>query len=71
MFDDIDVAPFAGRVDLALVAAGIGSANVLMQLEPLAVPSIDTGITIECLIDPGKRLERPFLLDDDRRGHTS
>jgi hypothetical protein len=71
MFDDIDVAPFAGRVDLALVAAGIGSANVVMQLEPLAVPSIDAGITIDCLIDPGRRLERPFLLDDDRRGRMS
>ena len=45
----------------------IGSVNVLVQLEPLAVPSIDVGISIECLIDPERRLERPFLLDDDRR----
>jgi hypothetical protein len=62
MLDDIDVGDLVGTVDLALVAAGVGSVNVLAQLEPLRVPAIDCGIWLECLIDPRRRRERPFLL---------
>jgi hypothetical protein len=71
LFDVIDPSPYAGRVDLAIVAAGIGSASVLTQLAPLSIPCIDAGISIECLIDPARRLERPFLLDDERRRRSA
>lgn len=66
MFDHVDVSTIEPPVDLALVAAGIGSVNVIQQLEPLSVPCIDCGISIECLVDFNRRLERPFLLDDER-----
>lgn len=66
MLDQIDLSSVRRPVDLALVAAGIGSANILEQLEPLSVPCIDSGICLECFIDFNRRFERPFLLDDQR-----
>jgi len=66
MFDHIDVATIQQPVDLVLVAAGIGSVNILQQLELLSVPCIDCGISLDCLVDFNRRLERPFLLDNER-----
>jgi hypothetical protein len=60
LFERIDLSN-AGNVDLALVAAGIGSAPILTQLEPLSIPAIDVGIWIDCLVDPSRRRERPLL----------
>jgi hypothetical protein len=68
LLDQVDVSSVSQPVDLALVAAGIGSVNILQQLEPLSVPCIDSGICLECLIDYKRRFERPFLLDDERLG---
>lgn len=66
LLDSIDLTTVTDAVDLALVAAGIGSVNILAQLEPLGIPCIDCGISLECLLDETRRLERPFLLGDDR-----
>jgi hypothetical protein len=60
LFETVDVSK-AGQVDLALVAAGIGSAPILTQLAPLSVPALDVGIWIDCLVDPSRRRERPLL----------
>jgi hypothetical protein len=66
LFDDVDAARYRGAFDLALVAAGIGSVSILAQLQVLGVPCIDCGIALECLLDPERRWERPFLIGDDR-----
>ena len=60
MFDTIDCSS-VGNPDIALVAGGIGAINIIKQLEPLNIPTIDCGITIECFIAPSRRRERPFL----------
>jgi hypothetical protein len=65
MLDRIDLGVVQRSPDLALVAAGIGSASVIQQLQPLSIPCIDSGISLECLIDANRRVERPFLLDDE------
>jgi hypothetical protein len=66
LFDTLDLAGVQRPVDIALAAAGIGTAAVLTQLAPLAVPAIDCGIVMECFIDDDRRWERPFLVADDR-----
>src|SRR5262249_20749194 len=62
MFDTVALGN-VDKPDIALVAGGIGSINIIKQLEPLQIPAIDCGITIECFIDPQRRRERPFLED--------
>ncbi len=66
LLDSIDPGTVTEAVDIAMVAAGIGSVNILAQLESLAIPCIDCGISLECLLDGTRRLERPFLVGDDR-----
>jgi hypothetical protein len=66
LFDTVDVGSVQRPVDVALVAAGIGTAAVLRQLAPLKVPAIDCGIAMECFIDPQRRWERPYLIATDR-----
>lgn len=65
MFDEIELP--REKFDIAVVAAGIGSVNVLRQLEPLKIPAIDCGIVLECLMNPARRRERPFLLSEEHR----
>jgi hypothetical protein len=66
LFDTLDVERLDPAVDLALVAGGIGSVNLVDQLAPLSIPCIDCGIGLECLVEPERRWERPFLIDDAR-----
>jgi hypothetical protein len=66
LLDVLDLRRVQDSPDLVLVAAGIGSVNVLAQLEPLGVPCIDCGIALECIIAQNRRWERPFLIGDDR-----
>ena len=63
MFEEVRYSS-ESKPDLALVAGGIGSINVIAQLKHLSIPAIDCGITIECFIDPKRRRERPFLGPD-------
>lgn len=67
LLDAIDLTAVEGSIDLALVAAGIGSVSILAQLEPLGIPSIDCGMSLECLLDGSRRSERPFLIGNDRK----
>jgi hypothetical protein len=46
---------------VALVAAGIGSINVISQLEGFPGPCIDAGAAVNAYCVPGVRDERPFL----------
>lgn len=60
LFDRVDPTEHVGRVDLAVVGAGIGKPNVLPQLAPLGVPCVDAGFVFEVWADPAAARERPF-----------
>lgn len=47
--------------DLALVGAGIGSANILSQLAYIQGPCLDAGICLDCWASPELRGTRHFL----------
>ncbi len=67
LLDKIDLAQVNDPVDIALVAAGIGSVNILDQLAPLKTVCIDAGICLECFADPSRREDRIFLKSDTGR----
>lgn len=52
MKDKIDLSDIHNPIDICFVAAGIGSANILRQLEPLKTVVLDIGGYINCFIDP-------------------
>jgi hypothetical protein len=60
LHDVVDVDSFIGRVDLALIGAGVGKLAVLTQMTPLAVPCIDAGFVFELWADPSLAGQRPF-----------
>lgn len=53
--DQLDLSRVDEDVEIALVAAGIGSANILRQLEPLQTLCIDIGGLMNCFEDPKAR----------------
>lgn len=64
-FDRVDISPFMGKVDLAVVGAGIGKLRVLPQLAPLQVPCIDAGYVFETWANPDNRFKRVWCADDE------
>lgn len=72
MYDDIDLSTINQPVDLVLVGRGIGSADILCQLEPLSTVAIDAGYIIECLAYPELKQKRTFCWPDEERNgdHT-
>lgn len=65
LYDSVDMTPFLGKVDLALIGAGIGKANILLQMEPLNVPCIDAGFIFEVWADPKNKGKRTMSAPDD------
>jgi hypothetical protein len=65
LLDTIDLGQIRRPVDLVLVGAGVGSANILVQLEPLGVPCLDVGFALSTLGNPELRWNRPFCVPDD------
>lgn len=51
--------------DLALVGAGVGKPNILLQLAPLGVPCIDAGYIFEVWDNPQNVLKRPMTGSDE------
>jgi hypothetical protein len=68
LMDRLDLSTLSELPDVVLVAAGIGSANVLCQLAPLQTVCIDAGICVEALADPSLR-NRVFMIPDDEAEH--
>jgi hypothetical protein len=66
LYDRLNLTPFLGRVDLAVVGAGIGKPNILCQMESLQVPCLDVGYIFEVWADPENRWKRPFCAPDDQ-----
>jgi len=67
MFDRLEIDSFRGQVDLAVVGAGVGKPNVLLQLEPLQVPCIDAGFVFEVWANPQNKWKRAMCVPDDEQ----
>lgn len=65
LFDEIEIESYHGKVDLALVGAGVGKPNILVQLEKLKVPCIDAGFVFEVWADENNKWLRPMMVSDD------
>ncbi|MDD2635461.1 MAG: hypothetical protein PHW82_08180 [Bacteroidales bacterium] len=65
MKEIIDTKNIASDINLILVGAGIGSANIIKQLKEFKVPCIDVGAILGNFIDPKRKLERPFMIPDN------
>jgi len=65
LYDTVDMKPYIGKVDLAMVGAGIGKSNILVQMEPLNVPCIDAGFVFEVWADPKNKWARVVCASDD------
>lgn len=64
LFDRLDLKDVC-PIDLALVGAGVGKPNILLQLEPLSVPCIDAGYIFEVWDNPANALRRPMAATDE------
>lgn len=51
MFDKIDITKINNDIDIVLLGAGIGAANILVQLEDLKTVCIDSGFMLNILND--------------------
>lgn len=65
MLDRVDLGGIEQPVDVVLVGAGVGAANILTQLEPLSTVCIDAGFALTTLADPDLRWNRPYCVPDD------
>ena len=65
LYDTVDMTPYLGKVDLAMVGAGIGKSNILLQMEPLNVPCIDAGFVFEVWADPKNKWGRVLCASND------
>ncbi|MBK6937125.1 MAG: hypothetical protein IPH18_09770 [Chitinophagaceae bacterium] len=64
MLDKPDLSAYVDKVDIVLIAGGIGSANLLLQSRVLNAVSIDSGFSLECMANPSRRPERIFCMPD-------
>lgn len=64
MLDKPDLSGYVNKVDIVLIAGGIGSANLLLQSRILNAVSIDSGFSLECMANPSRRSERIFCMPD-------
>jgi hypothetical protein len=64
LFDELDVSAWVYIVDIAVVGAGVGSPNILAQLEPLSIPCIDIGFILEVWADEQNKWRRAFCVSD-------
>jgi hypothetical protein len=64
MLERLDPRQLHEPVDVVLVGAGVGAANVLRQLEPVGVPALDVGFALDIMAQPELRWRRPFCVPD-------
>ncbi len=60
----IDLRRMPGEVDIALLGAGVGAAQIITQLAPLKCVAIDAGFALDCWAEPALRLKRPYSVSD-------
>jgi hypothetical protein len=61
----IDLRRMPADVDVALLGAGVGAAQIITQLAPLRCIAIDAGFALDCWAEPALRLKRPYSVSDD------
>ena len=61
MKDKIDISKIKEKPELILIGGGVGSSNILAQLEPLNTTCIDAGINLMALAYPEIKKTRLFL----------
>jgi len=62
MLEVLDLTKLNYPIEIVLIGAGIGSANILAQLKPLNTVCIDAGIVLERYANPALSRNRIFLL---------
>jgi len=60
LYDRLDLDSYIGKIDIAIVGAGIGKPNIITQMEPLNVPCIDAGYVFELWADPENQWKRGY-----------
>jgi hypothetical protein len=65
LFDHLELGPYLGKVDIALLGAGVGKPNILVQLKPLKVPCIDAGYLFMVWENHENKWKRAFCATDD------
>ena len=61
----IDKSKLPAHIDLVLIGAGVGSANIINQLKCLNALCVDAGHALDCISRPQLRKERKFSLPDE------
>lgn len=64
LFEKIELKPIYFDADIALIGAGVGKFNILVQLETLKIPCIDIGFIFEVWADKKKKKDRVFMIPD-------
>lgn len=64
IFDTIDLSLIPFTPEIVLVAAGVGSANIILQFKGVRCVIIDAGFALDALAFPDKRWNRPYCIDD-------
>ena len=65
MFDRVSVGHLRGKVDIVLIGAGVGAANVIEEVRELGAVCIDCGFVLDVLAYPENRWNRQYCVDDD------
>ncbi len=65
IFDKIDLSALPFTPEIVLVAAGVGSANIILQFSKIKCVIIDAGFAVDGIAFPEKRWNRPYCIDDD------
>lgn len=64
IFDTIDINLIPFIPEIVLIAAGVGSANIILQFKGMKCVIIDAGFALDALAFPEKRWNRPYCIDD-------
>jgi hypothetical protein len=63
--DVIRLKDLPAEVDVVLLGAGVGAAQIIQQLKPLGCLAIDAGFALDCWAEPELRRKRPYCVHDD------
>ena len=63
--ETIDCRKFPNGIDIVLLGAGVGAAQIILQLKPLSCVAIDAGFALDCWAEPSLRQRRPYCVYDD------
>jgi len=66
MYDKIDLSKIKIKPDVVLIGAGVGAANILVQLKPLNCLCIDAGWFVDAFANIELAKKRPFCIHDEK-----